>query len=152
MTRSAGFIIVNADLTKVLLGKTFTRPKCKDHWTTFKGGVEDGEQLIDTAIRELKEESGIDIAGNRILQDSISTGVVHSYTVRDKHVSLYMLVDKAGALNDYQFKCNSFYEEGKPEIESFRWFGLDEADEKVFPSQKGMIQFLKTLRECHAAK
>ncbi len=50
---SAGGVLVNGD------GKVFlTRKIERDEWSLPKGGQEDGESLVDTAKREIEEETG----------------------------------------------------------------------------------------------
>jgi 8-oxo-dGTP pyrophosphatase MutT (NUDIX family) len=144
---SVGFAILSAD-DKILLGKASDiGGAC---WTVFKGGIEEGESLIETAARELKEESGIDILTDDRLNKNISSMPFHEYSTRaGKKVILFLLVDKEGALKDYKFECTSFFKPRSdcdrevPEIIDFRWFTLDEARNVVFPSQIGLIDSLK---------
>lgn len=140
---SAGFIILNGDMSKILLGRASS-----GHWTTFKGHVEQGESELDAAIRELKEESGIDILTSEKLQKSISSGVVHEYNVKTKRVKLYLLIDSESVLAESKFSCRSFYEDGKPEILEYKWMDFDEASRSVFYSQKTMVDLVRTLKEC----
>lgn len=139
---SAGFIVLSKDLSKILLGRASS-----DMWTTFKGHVETGETELDAAIRELKEESGIDISTSESLQKNMSSGIVHEYQLKNKRVKLYLLVDSDNVLDGFTFFCNSYYGNGKPEILDYKWMDIDEAEKKVFNSQKPMVSFVRTIKE-----
>lgn len=139
---SAGFIIRGKD-GRYLLGKATKHadPFC---WSVFKGSQENNEELINTAIRELKEETGIDIAVDERLNRNISTNYIYSYHLRHKDVYLFLLQDVEGALDNFNFKCSSFWGENNlPEIEDWQWFTLDEMDNNIFPSQRGVAEMLR---------
>lgn len=141
---SIGFIVRCRD-GRYLLGKAddHSGPYC---FTTFKGRSEEGENFIDTAIRELKEETGIDVAADERLNKNISSNPVFSYSVKTKDVYLYYLNDVEGALDDFTFVCNSFWgSENKPEISEYRKFTLEEMKDHIFPSQRGLIEVLKNI-------
>ena len=141
---SAGFIVRSQD-GKYLLGRTTKYPK-DQCWTVFKGQQEDNESLIATATRELKEESGIDILRNVDLQLSQSTSPYFSFAMKDKDVVLYLLNDEKGVLNEKEFSCQSYWGSNKtPEICEYKWCTLDEMQELVFPSQRGLVDYLRTV-------
>jgi len=142
---SAGFIIKCKD-GKFLLGKTGggVDGAC---WTIFKGGQIDGESLIETAIRETKEESGIDIASDKRLTDNMSTIPIFSYSVKNKDVYVFYLHDVDGVLDNCELKCSSYYDDNKPEISEFCRFEVDEMSRVVFPSQLGLVKLLKNSKE-----
>jgi len=141
-TISAGFIVRSKD-GKYLIGKTTKFPK-KQCWTVFKGQQEEGESLIATATRELKEEAGIDICKNKELQLSQSTSPFYVFPMRDKDVILFLLNDEEGILDNYQFKCSSCWgSEKTPEICDYKWVDYEEMQELIFPSQRGIIEYLK---------
>jgi len=52
--KSAGGVVFNSDLTEVYLIKKIER----NEWALPKGHIEDGERPIDSAKREIKEETG----------------------------------------------------------------------------------------------
>jgi len=139
---SSGFIIRGKG-KRILLGKAdgHKEPYC---WTVFKGQIEEGEDLINTAIRELKEESGIDINSDMRLNKNISSNYVYSYNLHHKDVYLFILEDVEGALDSYPFSCSSIWgDTGNPEISNYQWFTVDEMDNYIFPSQRGLVEFLK---------
>jgi len=150
---SAGFIVRSRD-GKYLLGKTTKYPK-DECWTVFKGQQEQGESLIATATRELREESGIDILRSVDLQLSQSTSPFFSFAMKDKDVILYLLNDEKGILDQYaiggdktpRFRCSSYWGSSKtPEISDYRWCTIDEMQKIVFPSQRGVVECLRQAR------
>lgn len=142
---SAGFAVLSQD-NRLLLGRTEKYNK-EHNWTVFKGGTEDNEALIETAIRELKEESGIDVASDDRLNRNISTSPFYEFGfgLNNKTVIIYLLQDRNGILNDFHFSCSSYCSDNIPEICEYKWFTLDEAEKNIFPSQRGLIQKLKEL-------
>lgn len=143
---SVGFAVRCKD-GKYLLGRAdgHNPPYC---WTLFKGGVEAGETFIDTAIRELKEETGIDVASDSRLNKNISTNPIFSYSMKTKDVYIYLLTDDEGVLDNFQFSCCSFWGVSQnPEIAEYRKFSLDEMFNYIFPSQRGIIEVLKKIEK-----
>lgn len=142
---SAGFI-VKCKNGQFLLGKACYDGN--DKFTIFKGRQDPGESLIETAIRELKEESGIDINVDDRLNKNISTVPIFTYSMRDKDVYVFLLNDSEGALDDFEFKCDSYYGETVkyPEIIDYKRFDLDDMDKYIFHSQLGLIELLKNKR------
>jgi 8-oxo-dGTP pyrophosphatase MutT (NUDIX family) len=141
---SAGFIVRSKD-GKYLLGRTTKYPK-DQCWTVFKGQQEAGESLIATATRELREEAGIDILRSVDLQLSQSTSSYFEFAMKDKDVVLYLLNDEKGVLDDTKFSCSSYWGTSRtPEICEYQWVTLDEMATMVFPSQRGLVEFLRTV-------
>lgn len=141
-TVSSGFIVINRK-GEILLGKVDNHPE-PFQWTVFKGKQEEGETLIETAIRELKEETGIDIVSDDRLNKNISTNYVYDYRLKHKDVYIYTLEDVEGVLNDFQFNCSSYWgEDENPEISDYKWVDIDDLEDYLFPSQRGLADFLK---------
>ena len=145
-TVSAGFI-VRSKTGKFLLGKPKSKDK-KDCWSFFKGHQEDGESLIETAARELKEETGIDVTSDPRLTKNMSTNPVYCYSMKKKDVVLFLLSDNHGLLDNFDFRCDSFFGKDKdnPEMAEFKWFDLDEMYDALMRSQKGVIETLKGIK------
>jgi 8-oxo-dGTP pyrophosphatase MutT (NUDIX family) len=140
---SCGFIVKGKN-GKYLLGKAGEHPEpfC---FTVFKGQQEKTETFMDTAIRELKEEAGIDISSDHRLNKNISTNPIYNYSLKHKDVYLFMLNDYEGALEDFKFFCTSFYKEDKPEISDYKWFTIEEMKDNIFPSQRGLVDKLERM-------
>lgn len=140
---SSGFVIKARD-GRYLLGKAdgHAEPYC---WTIFKGQQEGTETLMDTAIRELKEETGIDLSTEHRLNRNISTNPIFTYSLRHKDVYVYFLHDTEAVLTDFNFNCSSFWVDNKPEISAYQWFTLAEMRDKIFPSQRGLLDKLERM-------
>jgi 8-oxo-dGTP pyrophosphatase MutT (NUDIX family) len=146
--KSAGFIVRSVD--HYLIGKT-TGSSHEFKWTIFKGHVEEGESSLEAAIRELKEESGIDINSNEELSRSTSTSVFYEYSTKSKDVELFLLDDKIGVLKDFKPFCGSYFEnrygELTPEICDYKWVKYEDLQNHLFPSQRGIIDKLRVIEQ-----
>ncbi|MBS4537294.1 NUDIX hydrolase [Clostridium sp. D2Q-11] len=67
--------IVENEKNEILLVKH----RDKEIWTIPGGQVEIGENLTDALIREIKEESGIDVTVNKLVCISSNTGTYEGY-------------------------------------------------------------------------
>jgi hypothetical protein len=66
------------------------------------------------------------------------------YRLRKKDVYIFSLDDKDGALDDFNFFCDSYWSGTKnPEIDEYKWVKIDDLDDYIFPSQRGLSEFLK---------
>ena len=142
---SSGFIVINRH-GEVLLGEVSNHAS-DFKWTVFKGGVEGDESLIETALRELKEEAGIDIAADDRLNKYISTNFVYQYHMRHKDVFMFTVEDPHGVLDDFEFTCNSYWgESNNPEIDSYKWVKIEDLKDYIFPSQRGLAEFMQNTK------
>ena len=97
---------------------------------SFPGGhVENGESIYDCAVREVKEETNLDIANPKLFD--IKANVHMVYPNKDE---VYY--------TDVVYIVNEFLGELKPDGESteLRFFGLDELPENIMPTQIGYIK------------
>ena len=78
------------------------------------------------------------------LQDQIMSALKQA--MKDKDVVLYLLNDEKGVLDDAKFSCSSYWGTSRtPEICEYQWCTLDEMAAMVFPSQRGLVEFLRTV-------
>lgn len=88
------------------------------HWAFPKGGIEDGESEVETALRELKEETGIILsslpADSRIFEE---------YTIEEKEYGLAtkQVVYFVGLVGSKDVIVQ------KEEIQGFKWLSFEEA-------------------------
>ena len=85
-----------------------------------KGHIEPGESGAETAVREVREETGLDSRPVEKLDD------IRYWYTRDgarvlKVVSFFLLAYRSGSLRDYQ----------REEVDGAEWIPLDEAPERL---------------------
>ncbi len=105
--KSCGCIIINSD-NKVLL----VYEKGRDFWGFPKGHTEKDETEIETALREVKEEVGIDVK----IDESIRYENKYSFDNINKTVVFYKAIP-----------VNENVQMQESEIEEYRWCSYDEA-------------------------
>lgn len=99
------------------------------HWDIFKGMPDPGETPVETALRELREESGL-VIPTSVLEDM----GIHAYRPgKQLHIfRVQMDVDRT------RLACTSVFEHPKthasiPEMDAFFWYSPEEAKEKAVP-------------------
>ena len=106
-------------------------------WSYPKGQVEEGESDETTALRELKEETGIDLFHKRNELE-----LIVEYESPKRIFTAFLYVDKQQELMNHLFHCESkFTEKGneKTEIDRFHWFTKKELEEVISESHKGKL-------------
>ena len=106
--KSCGAVIYNKNLEKYLIVKMYN-----GNWGFPKGHVEEGETEIETAIREVKEETDIDIQ----IKDSFRETI--SYIPNEKTIK--EVVFFLGIVNSEKLEIDT------EEIEDFKWCTCEEA-------------------------
>lgn len=138
IVNSAGIVIFQKDLV-LLCNPAFNQKKKRKIWTIPKGHVEEGETLIEAAIRETYEESNIDLKEYK--DDLIELGS----TKLSKKIIWGFLWEMPSNYK-YTLKCNSTfkaYGRDFDEICEFKWFSPEEAIKHIHSSQEVFIK--KTL-------
>jgi 8-oxo-dGTP pyrophosphatase MutT (NUDIX family) len=126
---SAGGIVIRPAEhgREVLLGRR-RRDRDRVAWSLPKGTPADGETPAQTALREVREETGIEV---RIIGD---IGDIHYRFVRDgrridKTVRYFLMEATGGDLADHDH-----------EFEEVRWFALGEAEALMtFPTERRIL-------------
>ncbi len=125
-------------------GGPYWAKKDEKAWSVPKGEFETGEDSLDAAKREFKEETGFDITGNFIELTPLrqpSGKVVYVWAVE-------------GNIDATSIKSNMFSMEwpprsGKeqdfPEVDKGGWFTIAQAQEKLLPGQRGFLEQLKKI-------
>ena len=141
---AAGIFLVNKDGKLLVCHPT---NHAADFWSIPKGKVEDGEELIDAAIRETYEETNIDL--------STCKGIIGLEMVNYKHKkkALYPFValernNSTLDWNGFDIKCNSNVPEdrgGFPEMDAYKWVSLDEAKMLLHDTQVACLDKIKEI-------
>ena len=120
-TSAGGFVYRGSGAgCMVLLGGRRRPPNRRLTWGLPKGHVEAGETLAETAIREVREETGIDAAIERVLGDiryefTKRPGADDAVRIR-KRVRYYLMRRTGGRLADRD-----------DELDTVRWVSLADA-------------------------
>jgi predicted NUDIX family NTP pyrophosphohydrolase len=143
---SAGILVyrILGDGLEVFLvhpGGPYWAKKDAGAWSVPKGEFEDGENPLEAAKREYKEETGFDITGRFIELTPLkqpSGKIVYVWAVE-------------GNIDATSIKSNLFSMEWPPrsgrqqefpEVDKGGWFTIGQAQEKLLPGQRGFLEQL----------
>ena len=135
-TTSYGVLIMNEQGQLLLAHATGQK-----HWDIPKGGAEEGESARETAIREVKEETGIDLSAVSMVE----LGLLPYHSQKDLH--LFQAVLHTRDCDIAACRCTSFFAHHAsgvmtPEVDQFKW--VDIADVPAFAA-KSMTALLRTV-------
>ncbi|WP_026898261.1 NUDIX domain-containing protein [Daejeonella oryzae] len=146
--KSAGILLYRFqnNVLEVLLvhpGGPFWEKKDAGAWSIPKGLFENHEDPLKAAIREMEEETGLQISGDFIELNPVkqrSGKIVYAWAI-------------AGNCNVDEIKSNSFelewppksgVKKSFPEIDKAAWFNMDEAKNKILQAQIPLIKELES--------
>jgi 8-oxo-dGTP pyrophosphatase MutT (NUDIX family) len=131
---SCGVLVINRRRELLLCHVTHTA-----NWDIPKGVQDPGESTLETAVRELREESGLDFAPDRFVE-------LGEYNYRrDKKLHLYR-VDTGNELESLShLVCHSYFPHhlsGKPtpEMDGFRWATRAQMRELCWPRMAQVLE------------
>jgi ADP-ribose pyrophosphatase YjhB (NUDIX family) len=133
MEINAGLVVISDN--KILLMHPKGEAKNKT-WSIPKGTVEDGEGILETAIRETYEETGVNINADDIESD------MHFFYYRKKNKNIKKII--------YYFIVNISPEKIKinknivpnNEVDKFGFFTKEEAEKIIKPKQIILLKYL----------
>lgn len=149
MKRSAGLLLYRfknkiPEYFLVHPGGPFWEKKDIGAWSIPKGEVEENEDFLKAAIREMKEETGISI--------NISTDkFIQLSEVKQNPAKIVSAWAAEADFDESSIKSNSFEMEwppksGKkesfPEIDEAGWFSFEDARKKILPGQTQLLEEL----------
>lgn len=127
MIDTAGIIILNKNKHILVLKATGS----KEHWTIPKGHIEKGESPIQAAIRETREEAGIDLDEKHL----ISLG---SQAYNNKKKRIHVFLANMRDFEDVEPRLNW-------EHTAYKWVSSEEGEQLVHEAQKKFFLFLREL-------
>lgn len=110
-----------------------------NYWDFPKGEVEEGEAPLDTAIREVKEETGLEDLSFNWGKVFLET---EPYCGGKKKARYYLAMTSESRV---RFSINP--EIGRPEHHEYRWLNADELKELVPPRLHSVIDWARDLIE-----
>jgi 8-oxo-dGTP pyrophosphatase MutT (NUDIX family) len=114
---SCGILILNPQRELLLCHVTG-----QDHWDLPKGGMNDGESPLQAALRETREETGLEFEPTLLLE----LGRIDYRPKKDLHLFAVLMPRFDPAL----LRCESHFSQwgtGRrlPEMDDYGWFGFD---------------------------
>lgn len=143
MKQSAGILLYrkNHSGPEFLLvhpGGPFCKNKDLGAWSIPKGEFSDGEKPLDAAIREFREETGIELAG-----DFKALKPVRLQSGKMVHAWAHERDIDAGQISSNTFEMEWPPKSAKfqsfPEVDKAGWFSAATALEKINPAQRSLI-------------
>jgi 8-oxo-dGTP pyrophosphatase MutT (NUDIX family) len=114
------------------------------HWDIFKGRQDEGETLVQTAIRECQEESGL------IFQESDLKFLGKFDYTKKKDIAIY--ITKLDGLDISTLKCTSLLENSDPELDYYAEFSFDTMLSSVGSAMNKVLSSLESeIKEHYAA-
>jgi 8-oxo-dGTP pyrophosphatase MutT (NUDIX family) len=142
---SAGILIQSKD--KYLLGHSTALYDIDNgrRWGVPKGEVDPGESPYDTVLREVEEETGLNLQHLGILPERTPIMTL-SFTVKDRYtkdIIVYHVIDEEGVLQHEHLVCKSYITgTNVPELDDFRWVTKTQARAIIAKSQEPLISKL----------
>lgn len=141
MTISAGIIAYAYYNGEIMFFVGHPGENRNDYWSMLKGQHDEGEELIDTALREFKEESTIDLSKYKdtlvylgdVQQSKYKT--VHAFALNLEHIS---------SIDPKKCKSNMSDNCPWPEIDKYRWMSYSDVISKT---HKTHIDFYNKILE-----
>jgi predicted NUDIX family NTP pyrophosphohydrolase len=132
MEITCGIFIINADNKMLLVHPTNSSETV---WSIPKGRMDEGETEINTAYREVKEETNIDLlqyGGNLIPLGKAK------YRKRSKTLCAFAL-EYNGYFHE-QLKCHTWVNGIFPEVDKYKWVTFREAFSLIHETQQILLQ------------
>jgi predicted NUDIX family NTP pyrophosphohydrolase len=143
---SAGLLLFRRrdGATEVFLahpGGPFWAKRDAGAWTIPKGVVDEGEDLLDAARREFREETGIEPVG-----PFVSLGSIRQKAGKPVHAWAWQGDADAGAVSSNETRAEWPRGSGNwltfPEVDRCEWFDIETARQKINPAQAEFLDRL----------
>jgi 8-oxo-dGTP pyrophosphatase MutT (NUDIX family) len=146
---AAGIFIIRRDNRVLICHPTNHKDTL---WSIPKGKVEEGEGLIDAALRETFEETNLDLK----TKIAVSSFHVHNleavtYGHKKKMIHPFVYIEHSFSEMDWnalEIKCNSnvpLDRGGFPEMDEYKWVSIDEARKLLHETQVACLDDINKL-------
>jgi 8-oxo-dGTP pyrophosphatase MutT (NUDIX family) len=140
MEVTCGIYLYSIPLKKILA--CHAARTAKTNWSIPKGVRDAGEESFAAALRELYEETGIDLRHKKVKPQLTFQPV--KYHTRNKWLESFLVVSEQD-WNDHKFICHTWVEDRFPEIDKWEWISLEEAEIRLHETQRRNISFIRDL-------
>lgn len=141
---SCGVIYRIKNTNEFLVGRvTGARNGNRYLWSIPKGVNEEGENYSTTAVREMKEETSVELQESKLV---FLTNQLYLPTYNKNLVVFEYQVERSEAMSVKNMKCTSFFQLNDiniPEMNSFKYIDINEAD---YYLNKKMYNIIKDLK------
>jgi predicted NUDIX family NTP pyrophosphohydrolase len=126
-------------------GGPFFQNKDEGFWGIPKGLKEENEDLLDTAVREFREETGINPEGEFIPLSSVkqkNSKTVHAWAFKTENKNS---IDIQSNMFEMEWPPHSGRKQQFPECDRGGFFNVSAAREKIVEAQRAFISELEKL-------
>jgi len=113
-----------------------------NNWSIPKGLMEPGESIYEVCIRELNEETGIDVTKINVLSKHQLPS--RKYKKQQKSLESFLIITDTD-LSNHKFKSNLVEGKDFPENDKWKWVTLEEAVPIIHESQAENLPLIATL-------
>jgi len=145
--REVSVYIINENNEILVQKRAATKKLCPNKWALCEGHIDSGEDEMSAAIREVKEEVGLNI--NK--EDLISIGIEKSSKIREKIINnkfkYIYLVKTNTKLEDYKIQYEELSELKYLSINELIEIINNKDDNYIFSGSKEMLDFLQNINK-----
>jgi 8-oxo-dGTP pyrophosphatase MutT (NUDIX family) len=111
-------------------------------WTIPKGLQDSGEDLFAVAVRELQEETGVNIQDLHVIKTQQLPPI--KYQKQDKMLESFLVITSTD-LDNHTFISNLVEPTKTPEVDKWKWVSLNEAGKWLHESQVKQLEVIGEL-------
>lgn len=113
-----------------------------NNWSIPKGVMEKGEEVYQVCVRELDEETGIDVSKINVV--ALHRLPSRKYLKQEKSLESFLLITDTD-FTKHKFTCNLVEGKDFPENDKWKWVTLEEAAGVIHQSQADNLPVIATL-------